>query len=91
MNMGLRKIIKNRGSFPTDEAAIKLLYLALNNMSKKWTMPIQDWDGERSLESEPLSSSDEPVFDSFRGSIEIRFILKYVIYTVLLIPSLWIF
>ncbi|TGM98981.1 transposase, partial [Leptospira mayottensis] len=43
MNMGLRKIIKNRGSFPTDEAAIKLLYLALNNMSKKWTMPIQDW------------------------------------------------
>lgn len=52
MNMGLRKIIKNRGSFPTDEAAVKLLYLALNNMSKKWTMPIHDWDGERSLESE---------------------------------------
>ncbi|EQA64233.1 transposase, mutator-like family protein [Leptospira alexanderi serovar Manhao 3 str. L 60] len=51
MNMGLRKIIKNRGSFPNDEAAIKLLYLALNNMSKKWTMPIQDWDDERSLES----------------------------------------
>ncbi|EKR15288.1 transposase, mutator-like family protein [Leptospira interrogans str. 2006001854] len=41
--MGLRKIIKNRGSFPNDEAAIKLLYLALNNMSKKWTMPIQVW------------------------------------------------
>ncbi len=34
MNMGLRKIIKNRGSFPTDEAAIKFLYLALNNMPK---------------------------------------------------------
>ncbi|EKO59813.1 transposase, mutator-like family protein [Leptospira kirschneri str. H2] len=50
MNMGLRKIIKNRGSFPTDEAAVKLLYLALNNMSKKWTMPIQDWDGERAAE-----------------------------------------
>lgn len=86
MNMGLRKIIKNRGSFPTDEAAVKLLYLALNNMSKKWTMPIQDWDGERSLESEPLSSSDEPVCDYFRRSIESRFILKKVIYTVLLIP-----
>nr|WP_235591714.1 hypothetical protein [Leptospira borgpetersenii] len=34
-----------------------------------------------------MSSSNEPVFDSFRRSIEIRFILKYVIYTVLLIPS----
>ncbi|EKP13201.1 hypothetical protein LEP1GSC103_2596 [Leptospira borgpetersenii serovar Javanica str. UI 09931] len=37
------------------------------------------------LESEPLSSSDEPVFDSFWRSIEIRFILKNVIYTILLI------
>ncbi|MFA4794545.1 hypothetical protein Q2296_07935, partial [Leptospira kirschneri] len=49
------KIIKNRGSFPTDEAAVKLLYLALNNMSKKWTMPIQDWDGERAAESHNLT------------------------------------
>ena len=37
VNMGLRKIIKNRGLFPTDEAALKLLYLAL------WTMPIKNW------------------------------------------------
>jgi len=43
INMGLRKIIKNRSSFPTDEAASKLLYLALNNISRKWTMPIHDW------------------------------------------------
>jgi putative transposase len=43
LNMSLRKIIKNRGSFPTDEAALKLLYLALQNASKKWTMPIQNW------------------------------------------------
>lgn len=43
VNMSLRKIIKNRGSFPTDEAAIKLLYLALQNITKKWTMPIRDW------------------------------------------------
>ena len=43
INMSLRKIIKNRGSFPTDESAIKLLYLALQNISKKWTMPIRDW------------------------------------------------
>src|SRR4030088_272719 len=43
INMSLRKIIKNRSSFPTDEAASKLLYLALNNISRKWTMPIHDW------------------------------------------------
>jgi putative transposase len=43
VNMSLRKIIKNRGSFPTDEAAVKLLYLALQNITKKWTMPIKDW------------------------------------------------
>jgi putative transposase len=42
-NRGLRKIIKTRGSFPTDEAALKLLYLALQNITKKWTMPIRDW------------------------------------------------
>lgn len=43
VNMSLRKIIKNRGSFPSDDAVIKLFYLALNNISKKWTMPIRDW------------------------------------------------
>lgn len=41
LNMSLRKVTKNRGSFPNDEAAFKLLYLALNNASKKWTMPIR--------------------------------------------------
>jgi putative transposase len=43
LNMSLRKIIKMRGSFPNDEAALKLLYLALRNASKKWTMPVQNW------------------------------------------------
>ena len=43
LNMSLRKVIKNRGSFPNDEAMFKLLYLALNNIAKKWTMPIRDW------------------------------------------------
>lgn len=43
LNMSLRKVTKNRGSFPNDEAAFKLLYLALNNASKKWTMPIRHW------------------------------------------------
>jgi putative transposase len=43
VNMSLRKITKNRGSFPSDDSLLKLFYLALNNISKKWTMPIRDW------------------------------------------------
>lgn len=43
VNMSLRKISKNRGSFPSDDAVLKLFYLALENISKKWTMPIRDW------------------------------------------------
>ena len=43
VNMSLRKITKNRGSFPSDDALLKLFYLALNNISQKWTMPIRDW------------------------------------------------
>jgi len=43
MNMSLRKVTKNRGSFPTDDAVFKLLYLALMNITKKWSMPIQHW------------------------------------------------
>jgi putative transposase len=43
VNMSLRKITKNRGSFPNDEAALKLIYLALQNISQKWTMPIKEW------------------------------------------------
>jgi putative transposase len=43
LNMTLRKVTKARGSFPNDEAVLKLLYLALRNISKKWTMPIHDW------------------------------------------------
>ncbi len=43
VNMKLRKITKNRGSFPSDEALSKLFYLALRNNSQKWNMPIRDW------------------------------------------------
>lgn len=43
LNMSLRKVTKNRGSFPNDAAMFKLLYLALHNIAKKWTMPIRDW------------------------------------------------
>lgn len=40
LNMQLRKVIKNRGHFPSDEAAVKLLYLALRNITKKWATPL---------------------------------------------------
>ena len=43
VNMGLRKLTKHRGAFPSDEALIKLLYLALRNISTRWTLPIRDW------------------------------------------------
>lgn len=43
LNMSLRKVTKNRGHFPNDESMFKLLYLALKNIAKKWTMPIRDW------------------------------------------------
>jgi putative transposase len=43
LNMSLRKVTKNRGHFPNDEAMFKLIYLALKNIAKKWTMPIRDW------------------------------------------------
>jgi putative transposase len=40
LNRSLRKIIKTRGSFPTDEAAMKLLYLAIKNAGVHWRRPI---------------------------------------------------
>ncbi len=43
VNMCLRKVMRNRRSFPTDESALKVIYLAISNISKKWTMPIKNW------------------------------------------------
>lgn len=43
LHMQLRKIIKTRGHFPTDEAATKLLYLALRNIIAKWRAPSIEW------------------------------------------------
>lgn len=43
LNMTLRKVIKNHRAFPTDESALKVVYLAMHNSAKKWTMPISNW------------------------------------------------
>lgn len=43
VNRQLRKIIKTRGHFPTEDAALKLLWLALMRAEQKWTYPIKEW------------------------------------------------
>jgi putative transposase len=43
VNSSIRKVLKNRGSFPNEDAVIKLVYLALRNISAKWNLPVRDW------------------------------------------------
>lgn len=43
LNYSIRRITKNRLSFPTTDAALKLVFMGLQHISKKWTMPIRDW------------------------------------------------
>ena len=42
LNMSLRKAIKTLGDFPSEEAAIKVVYLALRSLAKKWEL-VQGW------------------------------------------------
>jgi transposase-like protein len=44
LNSQLRKVTKNKRSFPSDDAVFKTLYLAIEYITKKWTMPIQNWN-----------------------------------------------
>jgi transposase-like protein len=43
LNNQLRKVTKNKRSFPSDEAVFKTLYLAIRYITKKWIMPVQNW------------------------------------------------
>ena len=43
LHMQLRKVLKNRGHFPSDEAATRLTYLALRNITKQWKNPPVTW------------------------------------------------
>jgi transposase-like protein len=43
VNMTLRKVMKNKRVFPNDTAVFKTMYLAIQNIAKRWTMPIRDW------------------------------------------------
>jgi len=39
----IRKITKTKGAFSSEQALLKLMYLVIRNISKKWRMPIQNW------------------------------------------------
>jgi transposase-like protein len=43
LNSVIRKVIKKRKIFPTDDSAKKVIYLAIREASQKWTMPIKNW------------------------------------------------
>jgi transposase-like protein len=43
VNMSLRKVTRNHRISPSDETAFKVVYLALQNIAKKWTMPTHNW------------------------------------------------
>ncbi len=45
VNSVIRKAVKNRKVFPHDQAAMKVVYLAIDAAAKKWTMPIRNWKG----------------------------------------------
>ncbi|WP_428768165.1 transposase [Treponema sp. HNW] len=43
LNFSLRKVTRNKSSFPDDDSIYKVMYLAIKNASAKWTMPIKEW------------------------------------------------
>ena len=43
LNSVIRKAVNKRKLFPTDDSAMKVVYLAIREASKKWTMPIRNW------------------------------------------------
>ncbi len=45
LNSVIRKAVRNRKVFPHDQAALKVVYLAIDAAAKKWSMPIRNWKG----------------------------------------------
>ena len=43
LNASIKKVIRNKGSFPTETSAFKLVFLAISEAQKKWTMRLRDW------------------------------------------------
>jgi len=59
LNAKLRRAVRTRGHFPTNEATIKLLYLVLNLAEQEWRMPPREWG--------PVSSADITPWDRAKG------------------------
>src|SRR5205814_2918579 len=69
LNSKLRRAVRARGHFPSDEAAMKLLFLVLNRAEKEWIMPPREWCRPR--RSSPFSSASalhEPWIDQLTRS-----------------------
>ena len=45
LNSVIRKATRKRRIFPHDQSAMKVVYLAIQQASRRWTMPIRDWKG----------------------------------------------
>jgi transposase-like protein len=43
MHRQIRKITKSKGAFSSEQALMKLMFLIIKDISKKWTMPVQNW------------------------------------------------
>jgi transposase-like protein len=43
VNYTIQRVVKNRLSFPNDDAAMKLIFMALQKISRRWTMPFKNW------------------------------------------------
>jgi hypothetical protein len=54
LNFSLRKIIKGRSAFPNDDSVYRLIYLGLEQISRKWTMPIKKWKAAAATVCDPL-------------------------------------
>ena len=48
VNRSLRKVIKTKAVFPSEDAVFRLMYLAMNNISQKWNRPIKNWRADLS-------------------------------------------
>ncbi|VTP94315.1 hypothetical protein [Sphingobacterium daejeonense] len=66
----VRKVTKTKGAFTSDIALLKLIYLAHNNIKKKWTMPLANW-GNNSTEISNLVSGKNGVRFAIRKMVEL--------------------
>ena len=65
VNRGLRKSVKTRTIFPNDEDVFKLMFLTMQRLEEKWTMPIQLWAKCPQPITHPLSRTTTKLFLAF--------------------------